>query len=204
MLIWDIPTRVFHWMLAVCIVISFVSVNQDWMELHFASGSVILALILFRLIWGLIGSKTALLWQFFPTPARIRAWRAGEAIGHSPIASLSVFAMLGLIGAQATLGLFTDDDIYLTGPLRDYVSSSFARDATNLHAQGAQLIFALVILHLVAIAFYTLIKRSDLLRVFLTGKRPEGAMGIVARPFVWALGAALVAALPVIWIFQFA
>ncbi len=202
MKIWDRPTRLFHWLLAFCIVVSFVSVRMNEMGIHFLSGGTILALIIFRVVWGLIGSDTARFTQFLPTPSRIRAWRAGGQIGHSPWGALSVFALLGVIGAQATLGLFTDDDIFLTGPLRDYVSYETALRATALHGLGAKIIFTLVLLHLAAILFYTVIKKSDLLKVFLTGHRTGGTMETRSKPMIWSMSAAAMAALIVVVIFQ--
>jgi cytochrome b len=200
-LIWDFPTRAFHWALAAAIVTSLVSVNLNKMELHFTSGSVVLFLLLFRVFWGLIGPETAQFHRFLPLPARWREWRAG-GIGHSPWASLSVFAFLGVIGAQATLGLFTDDEIYLTGPLRDEVSSATAYWATKTHAQLPRLIVALIVLHLAAIAFYTFVKRSDLLKVFVTGRREGATRSIQPRPWYLAVGSAGLAALPVLYIFS--
>ncbi len=199
--VWDFPTRAFHWALAGAIVTSFVSVRIDKMEVHFTSGSLVLFLILFRVLWGLWGPATALFLQFAPLPARIRAWRAGGAIGHSPWGALSVFALLGAVGAQAVAGLFTDDGIYLTGPLRDYVTSAAANDATKLHARLPNLIVVLVALHLAAIAFYTFVKRSRLLSTFVSGRSDTAPASIQPRPLpIVALTVGLAAA-PVIWIF---
>lgn len=199
-LVWDFPTRAFHWALAAAIVTSFVSVNMNKMDIHFASGGTVIFLVLFRVFWGLIGPETAQFHRFLPTPARIRDWREG-AIGHSPWGALSVFALIGIVGLQATLGLFTDDEIYLTGPLRDLVSSRTAYQATEYHADIAEVIFFLVLLHLAAIAFYTFAKKSDLLAVFVTGRRKTGGRTITPRPWYWAVASAVLAAAPVFWIF---
>ena len=202
LIVWDFPTRVFHWALAVAVVVSFVSVRMDEMEIHFVSGGVILTLILFRVMWGLWGATTARFLQFAPLPSRIKAWRAGGEIGHSPWGALSVFALLGALGAQAGSGLFTDDGIYLTGPLRDYVSSGTANTATKFHARLSDVIFALVLLHLAAIVFYTLVKKSGILLPMLTGRSTRSAKGIEPRPLLWAAATAVIAAAPVIWIFS--
>lgn len=200
-LIWDFPTRLFHWALAAAIATSFVSVNIDEMEWHFTAGGAVLFLVLFRIFWGVIGPETAQFHRFLPTPARIRDWRSG-GIGHSPLGALSVFALIGLIGLQAGLGLFTDDDIYLTGPLRDMVSYKTASAATSYHALISKVIFGLVLLHLAAIAFYTFAKKSDILRVFWSGKRSGATRSITPRPWYFALVSAVLAALPVLWIFS--
>jgi len=200
--IWDVPTRVFHWALAVAILTSFISVRRDEMEIHFLSGSVVLFLILFRVLWGLWGPETALFLQFAPLPKRIAAWRAGGSIGHSPLAALSVFAMLGIIGGQAISGLFVDDGIYLTGPLRDNVTSATANTATKLHARLSDVIIILVALHVIAILFYTLVKHSPLLKVFLTGYSAEAGESIRPRSLFVVAATIAIAAAPVIWIFN--
>lgn len=200
-LIWDFPTRAFHWTLVLAIATSFVSVKQDMMEVHFTSGGVVIFLILFRILWGIVGPETAQFHRFFPTWSRIKSWGNG-GIGHSPWGALSVFVLLSAIGLQASLGLITDDEIYLTGPLRNYVSGSTAYAATKYHAQLSNVIVALICLHLVAIAFYVVIKRADILRVFWSGKRKGAARSIQPRPWYLALGSAGLAALPVFWIFS--
>jgi cytochrome b len=200
-LVWDFPTRAFHWALAAAITTSFISVRADMMDLHFAAGGATLFLILFRVLWGIIGPETAQFLRFLPTPARFREWKSG-AIGHSPWGALSVFALIGLLGLQASLGLFTDDEIFLTGPLRDMVDSTTAYAATKYHAQLSNVIFWLIMLHLAAIAFYTFVKRSDILPVFLSGKRKDAKLTIQPRPWSFVIGSAICAALPVIWIFS--
>ena len=192
-LIWDFPIRAFHWMLVIAIVVSFISVNRDEMEIHFASGSVVLALVIFRLLWGLIGPRTAQFHVFAPLPARIRAWREGRAVGHSPHGALATFALLGLVGAQAVTGLFTDDEMFLRGPLRSEVTRSTAYWLTDLHAAISNVLLAMIALHLAAIAFYTIIKRSDILKVFVTGHR-QGGYGVTARPWPLILVCAGIAA----------
>jgi len=201
-LIWDFPTRAFHWALVIAICTSFISVKMSKMDVHFMSGGFILFLLLFRLIWGIIGPETAQFHRFLPTHARLKEWRANLGIGHSPWGALSVYGMLGLIGAQASLGLFADDDIYTTGPLRDMVSGSTASAATSYHSIFSTIILWLIGLHIAAIAFYTLIKRSPLLGTFLKGSTTKTAKGIHPRPWTWIAASIMVAALPVLWIFS--
>ena len=201
-LVWDFPTRAFHWALVIAIATSFLSVEFNNMELHFTSGGVILFLILFRLIWGLVGPETAQFFRFLPTPARMREWRDNLGIGHSPWGAMSVFAMLGLVGAQASLGLFADDEIYTTGPLRDMVSTSTSYTVTSYHSLFSTIILWLVGLHIAAIAFYTLIKRSPLLRTFVKGTTTDAAKSIQPRPWTWIAASIIVAAIPVLWIFN--
>lgn len=200
-LIWDFPTRAFHWALVIAIATSFLSAKFGNMDLHFNSGAVVLFLILFRLLWGFLGPKTAQFLRFLPTPARLKEWRANLGIGHSPWGALSVFAMLGLIGAQASLGLFTDDEIFTTGPLRDWVSDRTAYTATSYHSIVSTVILWMVGLHIAAIAFYTFVKRSPLLRTFVKGTASGSPKTIQPRPWYWVVTSIIIAALPVIWIF---
>lgn len=200
--IWDFPTRAFHWALVIAICTSFLSVEFGNMELHFTSGGVVLFLILFRVIWGFVGPETAQFHRCLPTPARIKEWRANLGIGHSPWGAMSVFAMLGLIGAQASLGLFADDEIYTTGPLRDMVSTRTSYTVTSYHSQISTLILWFIGLHIAAIAFYTFIKRSSILRTFIKGTATEHPKSIQPRPWYWALASIIVAAIPVLWIFS--
>ena len=201
-LIWDFPTRAFHWALVIGITTSFLSVEFGNMDLHFISGGCVLFLILFRGIWGLIGPETAQFLRFLPTPARIREWRANLGIGHSPWGAMSVFAMLGLIGAQASLGLVTDDDIYTTGPLRNMVESRTAFTATSYHSLISTVILWMIGLHIAAIAFYTLVKRSPLLRTFIKGSAENQPKSIQPRPWYWIALSVIAAAAPVLWIFS--
>lgn len=201
-LVWDFPTRIFHWSLAVSVLVSFVSVRIDEMEVHFTSGAFILFLLSFRVMWGLWGSATARFVQFAPFPKRIRAWRAKTEIGHSPWGALSVFALLAALGMQAATGLISDDGIYLTGPLRDYVSSSTANNATKLHARISDAILALVALHLAAITFYTVVRKSGILSAFVTGYKSGAPKSIQPKPLLWIGATAFIAAAPVVWVFS--
>lgn len=176
--VWDLYLRLFHWLLAICIVVSFVSVRMDKMDIHFISGHVILALIVFRLFWGLFGSRTAMFTSFVKGPSAIlRYLKASNSdefkpmIGHSPIAALSVIALLLVISAQVITGLMSDDEMFLQGPLAQYVSYETAYQATTYHAYFAKFIFGLVILHLLAIAFYKLVKKENLVKPMITGDK---------------------------------
>ncbi|MGL5632902.1 MAG: cytochrome b/b6 domain-containing protein, partial [Azovibrio sp.] len=119
--LWDLPTRLFHWILVIAMVGLFISgqIGGNAIELHGKVGQFVLALIVFRVVWGFVGSTYARFTSFFPTPARILAYLRGEwsGLGHNPLGSLSVFALLGLVGLQAVLGLFSNDDIAFRGPL---------------------------------------------------------------------------------------
>ncbi|WP_374303018.1 cytochrome b/b6 domain-containing protein [Paracoccus sp. (in: a-proteobacteria)] len=177
--IWDPALRAFHWALAALVVTNWLlgKFGPSDMTLHFWLGYAIIALLLFRLVWGLVGPAPARFARFLQGPRAVLAY-AREMIrpqpsnwpGHSPVGALAVVAMLAVLVLQVTTGLFADPDDYVNvGPLASQVSSATSRDALRWHNRGADLILILVILHWAAILFYRLWKREDLVRPMITG-----------------------------------
>jgi cytochrome b len=204
--IWDLPTRVFHVLLAVLVTAAVVTaeVGGRWMAWHLRCGEAVLALLAFRWSWGFAGGRWSRFASFLPAPARLaRALRgragAHERIGHSALGALSVWAFLALLSVQAATGLMADDDVDTTGPLNAHVSLHLARRASRWHAGwGADLILALIALHVLAIAWYTLRKREPLLRAMWSGDKPLPPQTPASRDDaasrLWALAIWLVAA----------
>jgi cytochrome b len=203
--VWDLPTRLFHWTLAVLILFMGVSGKLGLLGPHMAAGPAILALVLFRVIWGLVGSRTSRFSDFVKGPGAIRAYlkaaRRGQshAIGHNPLGGLSVLALLGLVGSLAVCGLFASDDIMAEGPLAHLVSSGMVKTMSGLHRLGFKLLLALVALHVAAALFHTFVKKDNLIRPMVVGRKPVPAefQGItpvspVRAMMVLALCAALV------------
>lgn len=177
-LVWDFFIRVFHWMLVIFIAISFISIELDDMDLHFLSGQVIVALIVFRVLWGLFGSETALFWRFVPLPNVLLRYlkdpnsaEFSNKIGHSPIGALSVVAMLLVISVQVGSGLVSDDEILYQGPLAGYVSSTFSYQATSYHSLNSDILIGLIVLHLLAICFYLIAKKQNLIKPMISGHK---------------------------------
>lgn len=175
--VWDLPTRVFHWALVVIIAGAFITqymggAAMDW---HFRFGYAALALVLFRVLWGLMGPRYARFASFLRSPATIVAYLRGRAgthssSGHNPLGGLSVLAMLAVILLQAGSGLFTNDDIASEGPLAHFIDKDLSDQVSWLHAQVAsKLIYGLVGLHLVAIVFHRVLKKRDLVTPMITG-----------------------------------
>ena len=170
--VWDLPTRLFHWALALCIVGSIVTIKIGETGWHFRFGYAILTLLLFRFIWGFAGPRYA---RFSSFPPRLAAaWHAlrhPEAIhvGHSPLGALSVYALLIACTFQVVSGLFANDGILWDGPLRNWVSGSTSDAITGLHLANRIVLIALIALHLIAIAWYRIGRRKDLIRPMLTG-----------------------------------
>lgn len=177
--VWDLPLRIFHWalVLAVSTAIVTAEIGGDWMSLHGQAGLSIVGLVVFRVVWGFFGSTHARFIHFAPTPARLKAYWQGRwnGVGHNPLGALSVFALLGLLAVQAGTGLFSNDDIAFSGPLFVWVDEAVSGRLTGLHKQMANVLFALLALHVLAIAVYVRIKKRQLIKPMLTGWK-EGAV----------------------------
>ena len=204
-LVWDLPLRLFHWLLVICLAGAIVTVQLggSWMAWHERFGLAIFGLLVFRLVWGVIGSTHARFSRFFPTPGRLLAWWRGQwhRPGHTPLAALSVLAMLGVLAFQATTGLFADDDIAYTGPLRSLVDSATSSRLTGLHMQMEWVIYGLVALHLAAVAFYSLVLKKPLIRPMITGRAADGTDAESARGGGWvALLIALAITAGALWV----
>lgn len=173
--LWDTPTRLFHWLLVLAVTGSLVSVNLGgtWMLWHERCGLVIVGLISFRLAWGFVGSTYARFWQFIPGPTAISAYLKGEwqGLGHNPLGALSVLAILGLLGFQATSGLFATDAIAFNGPLYRAVSSSWNDTITSWHKRTEWFIYGLIALHIASVFFYTLVKKDNLITPMISGRK---------------------------------
>lgn len=184
--VWDVPVRLFHWALVIMVATLWTTGELGSLDIHMKIGVWALALLLFRVAWGFVGSQTARFSEFVRGPGAIRAYliaaRTGavRSIGHNPLGALSVLALLILLSAQAITGLFTTDDIVTDGPLVHAVSSKTAAMLSSLHRLGGKLILALVALHLAAVLFYTAVKKDDMVRAMITGTKrvPEGVQGI--------------------------
>jgi cytochrome b len=179
--VWDLPTRLFHWALAACVVASIASawVGGNAMAWHFRSGYAVFTLLAFRAVWGLVGGRWSRFTSFIYAPAAILRYLRGASrpgehheVGHSPLGALSVFGLLALLGAQVGTGLFADDEIASRGPLANLVSGATSLSLTAWHrGWGQWVILAMVVLHLAAIAFYLVAKRRNLVRPMVTGDK---------------------------------
>lgn len=190
-LVWDLPLRLFHWSLVAAIGLLWLThylgyehltelparFNLDWMTIHMWLGYWTLSLVIFRVLWGFIGPRHSRFASFFPLPGRIRSYLKGVAkpVGHNPLGAFMVFLMLGLVGAQATTGLFATDDIITFGPLNEVTWLSPATTAwfNSLHHRLFDYILIAIAVHVLAITIYTLALKQNLLRPMLHGRKPE-------------------------------
>ena len=176
--VWDLPTRVFHWAMALCVIAQAVtgSVGGDAMAWHFRVGYSVLALLMFRIVWGLVGGRWSRFAAFIYAPQSIIDYLKGKGkpehgVGHSPVGALSVFAMLGFLLLQIGSGLVSDDEIAFAGPLTAYVSNATVGLATHYHANiGKWILLSLVTLHVAAIVFY-LLRKHKLVEAMVHGDK---------------------------------
>lgn len=175
--VWDLPTRLFHWVLAATVIGSIVTGLNGAMEWHFRLGYGVLALLLFRLVWGFVGGHWSRFGAFLYRPGSLLDYLRGRArpehlIGHSPLGALSVFAVLLLLAAQVATGLVADDEIASAGPLARFVSGATSSLATGWHsAQGKWLVIGLLVLHVLVVLIYALTRRPPLVRPMISGDK---------------------------------
>ena len=166
--IWDLPTRLFHWTLAALIAFSWWTAEENHDDLHLYSGFAIFSLLLFRILWGVVGSSTARFVNFVRGPRAVSGYLKGSwrGIGHNPLGALSVIALIGLVTLQVGLGLFaSDEDGLMEGPLAHLVSSDTSEAAVDLHEDLFNVLLVFIALHVAAVLFY-----------FLRGKNLVGPM----------------------------
>lgn len=177
--VWDLPTRLFHWALVLCVLGAVLSakIGGNAMVWHMRLGYAVLALLVFRLLWGLVGGRWSRFASFVPGPGRLLRYLGGRArpedeVGHNPLGAFSVLAMLAWLLLQVGSGLIADDEIAITGPLVRFVSSETSLAWTSHHKSWGQWgVYLLVGLHLAALLFYGLVKRRNLLKPMLGGDK---------------------------------
>lgn len=196
--LWDLPTRVFHWCLATCVIGSLVTqqIGGNAMTWHGRFGIVVLGLLVFRIVWGFVGSTYARFGQFVRGPAAIKAYLRGEwkGVGHNPLGALSVLALLVTLTLLAATGIFANDDIAFEGPLYALVGKDFSDRMSGIHRLIEPAILLLVFAHLAAIVFYARVRKDNLVRPMITGwtvGAGETARGGGAVAFVCAVLIAL-------------
>ena len=207
--VWDFPTRLFHWLLVICVIISFVTGNigGNAMQYHEWSGFAILTLLLFRLVWGFVGGRESRFVTFIRSPSAVLRYARNllrsdstHTLGHNPLGGWSILAMLLALLVQAGTGLFANDDIITEGPLFDWIDKSTSDWLTRIHKLNEEVIIALVSVHILAVLFYFFFKRENLVKPMITGfKQGDSAEPEPATGRTWA--AALVAGLAALGVY---
>jgi len=206
-LVWDLPLRLFHWLLVLSMIASYVTAKLgfDWMQYHFYLGYWTIGLLIFRILWGFIGPKHARFSSFIHRPSAIWLYLRNlldrdsqRTIGHNPVGGLMVLVMLLLVAVQATTGLFTTDDVVWAGPYNPSVSGATAGTLSSIHNINFNIILGVVGFHIAAIIFYGLYKRQNLVVPMLHGHLPSTLVpeheAISSSQLVKALVVSLVAA----------
>lgn len=180
---WDLPTRLAKWTLAVLVGLAFAS--RYWgdhaLVWHMWNGLAILTLVVFRLLWGLVGGSTARFAAFlrpFAALGYLAALLRGRApryLGHNPLGGLMVIVLLALVAAQGLTGLFTTDDVLVDGPLVYAVDESVVSRASALHQDIYWWLLALIALHVAANLVYSLLGKDNLILAMITGRKPVAA-----------------------------
>ena len=205
--VWDRPVRVVHWLLVLLVPFSWWTAEEEMLDWHHRSGLALLGLVVFRIVWGLIGGSTARFSSFVRGPGTILGYLRGRfasPIGHNPLGALSVLALLGALSLQIGLGLFAADDDWLRpGPLTGLIGEELAEDIAEWHETTFNLLLAVIVLHVAAIAFYLLVKRKNLVGPMVTGvvEAPAGTepmKGAGAARFLVAAAAAF-GAVSLVW-----
>lgn len=185
--VWDLPIRLFHWGIVVLIFLAWWTQEYNHMDWHVWTGYTILTLLLFRLVWGFIGSDTARFVKFLRSPvaavthlSHITRREADSEIGHNAAGGWMVLVLLALIGVQAGTGLFANDDGSTEGPLMHFVSKDRSDWLSHIHSVNFTLIEAAVVLHVLAVLAYAVLKRQNLVRPMITGAKDIS--GNVAAP----------------------
>jgi cytochrome b len=206
-LVWDLPTRVFHWALVILLPFLWWSATNDEMNWHKLAGFVLAALLVFRIYWGIFGSQTARFSDFLRGPRAVwRYLRTGEARtpGHNPLGGWSVLLLLIFLATETGLGLFAiDEDGLEAGPLAYLLTLDRAQYSAHLHSVLFDGLLAIVGLHIVAVLFY-LLRRHNLIGPMLTGKKQLPVASEVPRMasfWSFAVGAALAGA-TFVWLWR--
>ena len=188
--VWDLPVRIFHWLLVLLVIsqVATASIGGNAMEFHAYGGYAILTLVLFRVLWGFFGGTHARFRDFVRGPGTVLRYaksllKGPHSLqrGHNPLGGWSVLAMLGSLLVQATTGLFANDDVMMEGPLVKHVSSHASSVATFIHDVNAAVLIALVAIHIAAVLFYLLVKKENLIVPMITGRKQSATTAESAR-----------------------
>lgn len=181
-LVWDLPVRIFHWALVLSVLTAYVThlLGVAYFKYHLWSGYAVLVLVLFRVIWGIVGTRHARFGNFVRGPVTTlryaRDWLRGREphfAGHNPLGAVMVIVLLLVLFAQAAFGLFGNDEIFNTGPLYAYIDNELSLKLTSWHRQLFYWIAGFIGLHVLAVLAHRIVKRERLVRAMITGRKPK-------------------------------
>jgi cytochrome b len=203
--LWDIPTRVFHWSIALCLPLAWWSAEVERYDVHEWIGYTVLVLVCVRILWGFIGSRHSRFSDFLVGPGAVRDYlqgRGGVSAGHNPLGGWSVVVLLTLLALQAFSGLFNSDDVLFSGPLYYWASTAF-RDAMGVvHEAAFNGLLAMVSLHLLAVLYHQFRRGENLVQAMVFGNAEGRAGRAVPVPWWWALLLVTCVALLLWWLLE--
>jgi cytochrome b len=185
--VWDLPVRIFHWLLVAAFAGAFVTnkLGVAYFSWHVLCGYAVIVLVAFRIVWGVVGTRHALFRNFVRGPVQTFRYVAsvlrGQPLayaGHNPLGALMVVVLLLALGVQAVLGLFGNDEIVNVGPLYGYVSDEVSLRLTSLHRHLFYWIAAAVGLHVAAVLAHRMFHGERLVKAMITGRKPSHIVGV--------------------------
>jgi cytochrome b len=214
--LWDLPTRLFHMAIIGLVGFSWYTAEnmhvftfgmQDGLslfELHVWSGTTLLVLIVFRLLWGVVGSTTSRFSYFVKGPGSILAYLRGAqgaaGFGHNPLGALSVLALILLLLAQPIIGLLSAEDTFgLEGPLSHLVTQSNSYWFAGIHDILFNVLLAFLALHITAVIYYIVVKKDNLITPMITGQTQKNAPEGLEFSSLWRALAVLAIAATIVW-----
>lgn len=175
--VWDVPIRLFHWALVVMIVVCIYTIDIGKVQVHQYAGVFVLILLVFRVIWGLIGSTTARFWDFVKSPvAAYHYLRYGitKTEGHNPLGAYMVLFMLLVLFVQVGTGLFLEDNTYIQdSPLYKFVTAGERKTLLMIHKYNLYVIYAMITVHVTVIFVYLIFRGQNLVKTMIIGNRTE-------------------------------
>lgn len=208
-LVWDLPLRIFHWLFAASVMLSWITaeIGSDVRQFHMWLGFWMIGLLAFRLAWGLVGTRHARFASFIPGPraviAHVRELKSGgpaASPGHNPVGSLMILAMLILVALQAISGLFMDDDVMFAGPYASVAGEAVRETMKAIHFNLIYFVLALAALHVVANVYLSVFRKQRLIHAMWTGKKPADQVAeheAISSSRVW-LAAAVAATIAIV------
>ena len=200
--LWDLPTRLFHWSLPVCLLLAWWSAEEERYDLHEWMGYTLIVLVVTRVIWGFVGSRHSRFTDFLTGPGAVLAYIRGQGSptpGHNPLGAWSVIVLLLLLLIQAISGLFNSDDILFSGPLYYAADSQFRDMMGTVHDIAFNLLLGFVALHVLVVSYHQWVKKDGIVTAMVRGST-EAKQGIEAPAAWWKAVLILAAVAGVLWL----
>jgi cytochrome b len=189
--IWDLPTRIFHWLLVSLVLFLIYSGSWDdsLMQWHFYSGYLLSGLLLFRILWGVAGTRYARFCSFVLSPFKGFSYLKSVAkgnpehfYGHNPAGSIMVVMLILLLILQATSGLVTSDEVLWEGPFYASVSEQLASLGAEIHHTVQLILQWLIGLHVLGVIVHSIVSKETLVASMFSGRKKDAGNAIPREP----------------------